>query len=108
MRIVEVFLFYPTKHNFLMASSVLHLLYVGSTICLILVPFYLSYYMYLFPIIVVGSDRRLDEDEVDNLPSRRLSSTASAVSELNQGFVRCSMSSSVSSDTPSPNNISVR
>ena len=63
---------------------------------LILVPFYLSYY--LFPIIVAGSDRRLDEDEVDNLRSRRLSSTASGVSELNQGFVRCSMSSSVSSD----------
>ena len=106
MRIVEVFLFYPTKHNFLMASSVLHLSHVGSTICLILVPFYLSYY--LFPIIVVGSDRHLDEDEVDNLPSRRLSSTASGVSELNHGFVRCSMGSSVSSRTPSPKNICVR
>ena len=75
-----------------------------------------------YPHIEVGSDRHIERlaqplptalDEVDYLSSSvardkcRLS-TASGVSELNRGFMRSSMGSSVPSHTPSPNNISVR
>ena len=86
------------------------------------VPVPFNIWFNFFPLIVVGSDRHIDRlaqplptalDEVDYLSSSvardkcRLS-TASGVSELNRGFMRSSMGSSVPSHTPSPNNISVR